>query len=594
MARQPVKLNAPVSASGQISNRAAYMRPGRESSGSQALASALNSISGSLSEVNRQVDRFQAAQRQSEIEAARKFQNEEIARLQVQGVQDAERGQSTRGSFMADSPIYQAAYQEAHMGAAMSKRMTEEETGRDWDAYSKDVENGHNRLQSDLLDLGEDIMAGYSPEVQAQFYPRYREWAAAKMVAQAQGAKATRLKNIGEDGVTTLESMLVTGASIDEITATIEEINNLAAAGGATEPSAVGANALMVAAELNNNIPVLEAAISNKEFMKTLSASQRQAMQDKLDVMINDERRESAYNESQRNKALGKAKGQAYVGMVQAFAENPDGGVEIYKGFQSQMMALAQEDPANATQYLGLAQATKRMLIPDPEDEDPFGGDLFARARAEQEAAVMIRAIAYAGGDATPEMADTMNTLLAQVHPDDRSRLLAEYRKATTDDHPELNTVASETAQGELRIAASQAQEVMRTVGGFGTLIEPNAMGVSTFGATMQDEYAKAIRNGATIDEAKRMAFGAAAAQTQLYNRIATDLDINDGKEISDYITGVASVPGLEDLMFNNPHYIRWAANNKERVAKLQQERIEAVNMLKGLDLRTGGEPTEE
>jgi len=592
MARQPVKLNAPVSASGQISNRAAYMRPGRESSGSQALASALNSISGSLSEVNRQVDRFQAAQRQSEIEAARKFQNEEIARLQVQGVQDAERGQSTRGSFMQDSPIYQAAYQEAHMGAAMSKRMTEEETGRDWDAYSKDVENGHNRLQSDLLDLGEDIMAGYSPEVQAQFYPRYREWAAGKMLAQAEGAKATRLKNIGEDGVTTLESMLVTGASIDEITATIEEINNLAAAGGATEPSAVGANALMVAAELNNNIPVLEAAISNKEFMKTLSASQRQAMQDKLDVMINDERRESAYNESQRNKALGKAKGQAYVGMVQAFAENPDGGVEIFKGFQSQMMALAQEDPARATQYLGLAEQTKRMLIPDPEEADPFGGDYFARVSAERDAATMIRAIAYAGEDASPEMAEVMNQLLAQVHPDDRSRLLGEYRRASTDDHPDLKTYASETAVRELGIAASQAQEVMKTIGAAGTMMEPNAMGVSTFGAVMQDEYIKAIRSGQTIDQAKRTAFGAAAAQTQLYNKIAEGLD--EGVEMSNYINGVASVPGLEDLMFNNPHYSRWLTTNQEREARLQQERIQLTEINKSLTQRDGGEPTEE
>lgn len=591
MARQPQKLNTPVSATGQVGNRAAYMRPGRENSGSQALASALNSISGSLSEANRQVDRYQNAQRQSELEAARKAQNEEVARLQVQGIRDAEQGQSSRGSFMADSPIFQAAYQEAHMGAAMSKRMTEEEAGRDWSAYSNDVENGHNRLQSDLLDLGEDIMAGYSPEVQAQFYPRYREWAAGKMRAQAEGAKATRLKNIGEDGVTTIESMLVTGASIDEITATIEEINNLAAAGGATEPSSVGANALLVAAELNSNIPVLQEAMANKEFMKTLSSSQRQAMSDKLDAMVNEERRESAYNESQRNKALGKAKGQAYVGMVQAFAENPDGGVEIYKGFQSQMMALAQEDPSRATQYLGLAQQTKNMLIPDPEEADPFGDDLFARARVEQEAASMIRAIAYAGDEATPEMADVMNTLLARVHPDDRSRLLGEYRKAATDDHPDLALPASKEAQGELRIVASQAQEVMKVVGAKGTMFSPNAMGVSTFGATMADEYAKAIRSGATIQDAKRMAFGAAASQTQLYNKIAEGLD--DGTEMSNYINGIASVPGLEDLMFNNPHYTRWSANNKERIAKLQQEQVQMQSNLKGLTLRSG-DTTEE
>jgi len=204
----------------------------------------------------------------------------------------------------------------------------------------------------------------------------------------------------------------------------------------------------------------------------------------------------------------------------------------------------------------------------------------------------MIRAIAYAGEDASPEMAEVMNQLLAQVHPDDRSRLLGEYRSAATDDHPELATPASKTAVRELGIAASQAQEVMRSIGAMGTMMEPNAMGVSTFGATMQDEYIKAIRAGQTIDQAKRTAFGAAAAQAQLYNKIAEGIDTS--KEMSDYVNGVASVPGLEDLMFNNPHYTRWLTTNKEREARLQQEVIQSTEIIKSLTQRTGGEPTEE
>jgi hypothetical protein len=127
-----------------------------------------------------------------------------------------------------------------------------------------------------------------------------------------------------------------------------------------------------------------------------------------------------------------------------------------------------------------------------------------------------------------------------------------------------------------------------------GTMMEPNAMGVSTFGAVMQDEYIKAIRAGQTIDQAKRTAFGAAAAQAQLYNKIATNLDVNDGKEMSDYINGVASVPGLEDLMFNNPHYSRWLTTNRERQARLQQEVIQGTEIIKSLTQRDGGEPKEE
>ena len=70
MAREPVKMNSVTSASGRVSNRAAYMRPGRDNSGSKALASALSSLGGSLDSVNKQVDRYQNAQRQAELEAA--------------------------------------------------------------------------------------------------------------------------------------------------------------------------------------------------------------------------------------------------------------------------------------------------------------------------------------------------------------------------------------------------------------------------------------------------------------------------------------------------------------------------------------------
>ena len=268
MAREPVKMNSVTSASGRVSNRAAYMRPGRDNSGSKALASALSSLGGSLDNVNKQVDRYQNAQRQAELEAAQKTQNEEVARLQLQGIKDAEQGVS-RGSYMQDSPLYQAAYQEAHLETSMSKRLAQVERELDWNSYNQDVDNGHNRLQADLLGIGEDIMSGHSPELQAKFYTRYRQWAQGKMAAQAEGARLTRLKNIGEDGAADLQSMMATGSSIEEIMSRVEEMNNLAAAGGAENPSQVGASAVMVAAELEGRTDLLKALVADKDHMKT-------------------------------------------------------------------------------------------------------------------------------------------------------------------------------------------------------------------------------------------------------------------------------------------------------------------------------------
>ena len=87
MAREAVKLNSPVSSPGQVGNRAAYMRPGSDRSGSKALAEALNSIGSSIKAASSQVDRFQAAQRQAQLEEAQRFQNQEVARSTLETLQ---------------------------------------------------------------------------------------------------------------------------------------------------------------------------------------------------------------------------------------------------------------------------------------------------------------------------------------------------------------------------------------------------------------------------------------------------------------------------------------------------------------------------
>ena len=151
MAREPVKMNSVVSAQGRVGNRAAYMRPGRDNSGSKALASALSSLGGSLESVNKQVDRYQNAQRQAELEAAQVEQNKKVAELMVQGTRDGRDGVNNSADLQ-DSPLFHQAYQEGRMIADYDKTVATMEREVNWSAFSQDVDDGHNKIQQFLLD----------------------------------------------------------------------------------------------------------------------------------------------------------------------------------------------------------------------------------------------------------------------------------------------------------------------------------------------------------------------------------------------------------------------------------------------------------
>lgn len=572
MAREPVKLNAPVSSAGQVSNRASYMRPGRDNSGSKALSEALNSLGGSLQGINQQVDRYQNAQRQAQIQEAMKVRNEEAARLQLQGIKDAERGVSARGSYMADSPIFQAAYQESHLETSLNVRLAKEERERDWNEYSLDVDNGHNRLQSDLLDMGEELMAGHSPELQAKFYSQYRTWAAGKMAAQAEGARLQRLKNIGEDGTNDVMSLMTTGAPLEAIMSSVEEMNNLAAAGGAENPSSFGANAVMVAAELEGRTDVLEALIADKDHMKTFSADQRKALQDKMQSLQREERAETAYMETQMNKQFARAKGQIALDAILQFGENPEAGPEIAKNLKGQMIQMAKEDPKNAMAYLNLANSMYDTMIPDPEEamavEMSAGQRVIAQTSAREELEYYMRNADLEN----PDTATEIDRIVSSVHPDDRNKMVTAAVSARNLDHPNLTSVEGRATIEDLKVIARQSSEIVKIVGGEASFMEPNSMGVSTFAQTLDNEFHKAIRNGDTVDTAKRKAFGIAASQAGLYRTVSSAS--SDGPKTAKYIEGLSRIPGLSDLYFDNPHYHRFKADNEQEAKKLLEEQV--------------------
>lgn len=592
MAREPVKLNSPVSSAGQISNRASYMRPGNDRSGSKALAEALGSLGGSLQGINKQVDRYQNAQRQSELQAAQKAQNEEVARLQLQGIKDAEKGVSARGSYMADSPIFHAAYQESHLETSLNVRMAKEERERDWDSYNQDVDNGHNRLQSDLLNLGEEMMSGHSPEIQAKFYAGYRQWANQKMQAQAEGSRLQRLKNIGEDGTNDVMSMMATGAPLEAMMARVEEINNLAAAGGAENPSSFGANAVMVAAELEGRTDVLKALMDDKDHMKTFSADQRKAIQDKMQALEREERAERNYMETQQNKAFARAKGQIAFDAVMQFGENPEGGPEIAKAFKGQMIQMAKEDPKNAMSYLALADSMYDTMMPDPEEL--FEGDLAAQTLAYIEAEKGLKTLAFRADLENGQVAEHLQNLLAMAHPDDRPKLMREFQSAVNDDHPELANPEWKVQEKELDAISKQMVAAFGGIKGMGVLLETDSIGNSVFSNTALLGARAAIREGnTTYQEAIRAGFARAATEARLYERITAEID--EGQtEASEFVMDIVASNGLSEILYDNPAWERFEANNEVRAKKAQEQQVLKGRIISGLDAFSTGTETEE
>jgi hypothetical protein len=575
MAREPVKLNAPVSSAGQVSNRAAYMRPGRDNSGSKALADALGSLGGSLQGINQQVDRYQNAQRQSQLQAAQKAQNEEAARLQLQAIKDAEKGVSARGSYMADSPIFQAAYQESHLETSMNVRLAKEERERDWNSYSQDVDNGHNRLQADLLDMGEELMAGHSPELQAKFYSQYRQWANQKMLAQAEGARLQRLKNIGEDGTNNVMSLMATGAPLEAIMSSVEEINNLAAAGGAENPSSYGANAVMVAAELEGRTDILQALVNDKDHMKTFSSDQRKALQDKMQGLEREDRAERNYMETQQNKAFARAKGQIALNAVLQFGENPDAGPEIAKNFKGQMIQMAKEDPKNAMAYLGLADSMYNTMMPDPEAM--FEGDPAAQTLAYIKAEKGLKTLAFRADLENDQVAEHLNNLLSMAHPDDRNKLMREFQSAVNDDHPELANPEWKVQEKELDVMSKQMVSAFSGVEGMGVLLETDGIGNSVFSNIALLGARAAIRERKSYPEAIRAGFARAAAETRLYERLTKEID---SYEVENYIQSVAAAQGLSDILFDNPTWERFKTQNEILAKNAEEERIKKGRIL--------------
>lgn len=386
MAREPVKINSVVSSPGQVANRSAYMRPARDSSGSKALSEALGSLSGSLQQFNNQVDRYQNAQRQAEIEEARKYADEQKALAYLQGTEDGQAGVS-RGSALQDSPLFHAAYQEGRMLADYDRTVSEMERNTDWAAFANDVDDGHNKLQAYLLDNGEKMTAGYSPEIQAKMLTSYRQWANGKMAEQAAGARAKRIEYMEEDLTTSLESIISTSGDPEAIRAAMSEQATIFAKAGVANPSGKVGESLIAAAVLTRDPDVIDKVLSDPEFAKTLNTETRVKLQKARDQLDAQETAIENRERSEYNRVFRQASAAATMDAMKLLdSGNTRGAVDTLDAIIAQ--AYQHPDSTVGLSVVKSLEAMKSAALAPPTAKLSPAGELDLRMQLNKELAL--------------------------------------------------------------------------------------------------------------------------------------------------------------------------------------------------------------
>ena len=387
MAREPVKLNNVVSSPGQVSNRAAYMRPGQDRSGSKALADALGSMSGSLSQFNQQVDRYQNAQRQAELDSARKFADEQKQSAYLQGTLDGQAGISG-GTSLQDSPLFHQAYQEGRMLADYDRTVATMERETNWSQFNNDVDDGHNKLQAFLLEQGEDMMSGYSPELQAKMMTSYRTYANQKMQAQSVASKAKRLENMQEDLTTSLESIMVTSGDPEALRALMSEQSTIYAKAGYDNPSGKVGEALITAAQLTRDPDVIDRVLSDPEFAKTLNTDTRKKLSDARNALDAQETAIENRERAEYNRAFNDTMASATMeSMMMLNNGDPRSAVNTIDAALA--TAYAHPDESVAVTAVKSLEAMKKAVLAPVEVKPTKQQELAMRMEAQQVVAEM-------------------------------------------------------------------------------------------------------------------------------------------------------------------------------------------------------------
>jgi hypothetical protein len=158
--------------------------------------------------------------------------------------------------------------------------------------------------------------------------------------------------------------------------------------------------------------------------------------------------------------------------------------------------------------------------------------------------------------------------------------VLTAFANASTEDHPVLSTGEWKAQEERLDSVSNQIMDVVKSIAGSGSFVETDALGKTSFQKIARLEAREAIRRGATIDEANRIGFAEAAAQTNLYQNMSTDLDPRT--ERTAYVKTLAAANGLNTILFDNPEWDRFVVDQKEQADKLEVRNAQLGALISG------------
>ena len=379
MAREAKTINSPVSAQGQISSRAPYMRPGRDNTNSKALRSAFAQINQGLGAAQKGVDNYQTAQLQAADITEQRQLTRDIQKASAEGGMAALRGES-KDAFSDHRPEVKAAWQEAHAEANILRRLQSLETNMDMDAFKADVDAGLDKADAFMLGNFETMLEGYDPVVQSQMMPILSQWAGSKRSEIIQGNKEARIEMLATDTVdAAIGALKASGGNPDAFMGIVEMNSELYRAMGGEGDGAWKVSIAETASRLTGDPSILNALTDDADFMKTLGVSDRQALLDARDAATAKADALANAVEARELKAFKNGYGRQLLQAYSIGQNDPAAGAQMVEGLRRSALSYAESNPALAEQMIALGDRAEKLFL-EPPAEKAKGPEL-AQAR---------------------------------------------------------------------------------------------------------------------------------------------------------------------------------------------------------------------
>ena len=376
MAREAKTINSPVSAQGQISNRAAYMRPGRDNTNSSALRSAFAQINQGIGAAQKGVDNYQQAQMQAAEITEQRQLTRDVQKASAEGGLAALRGEAN-DAFTDHRPEVKAAWQEAHAEADILRRLQGLENNMDMDAFKADVNAGIDKADAYMLGNFETMLEGYDPVVQASMMPVLSQWAGAKRSEILQGNKEKRIEMLATDTVdAAIGALKASGGDPDAFMGIVEMNSELYRAMGGEGDGAWKVGIAETASRLTGDPSILNALTADADFMKTLGVSDRESLLDARDAANSKADTLANAMEARELKAFKDGYGRQLLQAFAAGQNDPAAGAQMVEGLRRSALSYAEQNPALAEQMIALGDRAEKLFL-EPPAEKMKGPDLY-------------------------------------------------------------------------------------------------------------------------------------------------------------------------------------------------------------------------